>query len=79
MAIIGSVFALLGRFAGRLINALLGWATLLLFGRVEARKQTILGFLALASLAWVAAGGRDPSPRRRDLPRGGRAPSGLRR
>jgi hypothetical protein len=56
MAIIGSVFALLGRFAGRLVNALLGWATLLLFGRVEARKQTVLGFVALASLAWVAAG-----------------------
>ena len=56
MAIIGSVFAMLGRFAGRIVNALLGWATLLLFGRVEARKQTILGFIALASLAWVAAG-----------------------
>jgi hypothetical protein len=55
MAIIGSVFALLGRFAGRVVNALLGWATLLLFGRVEARKQTVLGFVALASLGWVAA------------------------
>ncbi len=55
MAIIGSVFAMLGRFAGRVVTALLGWATLLLFGRVEARKQTILGFVALASLAWVAA------------------------
>jgi hypothetical protein len=56
MAIVASVFAMLGRFAGRAVNALLGWATLLLFGRVEARKQTILGFVALASLAWVAAG-----------------------
>jgi hypothetical protein len=46
---------MLGRFAGRVVNALLGWATLLLFGRVEARKQTILGFIALGSLAWVAA------------------------
>ena len=34
---------------------MLGWATLLLFGRVGARKQTVLGFVALASLAWVAA------------------------
>ena len=55
MAIIASLFALLGRFAGRVVNALLGWATLLLFGRVEARKQTILGFIAVGSLAWVAA------------------------
>jgi hypothetical protein len=54
MAIIGSLFALAGRFAGKLVNALLGWATVLLFGRVEARKQTILGFVALGSLAWVA-------------------------
>ena len=56
MAILASVFAMLGRFAGRVVNALLGWATLLLFGRVGAPKQTILGFVALASLAWVAAG-----------------------
>jgi hypothetical protein len=56
MAIIASSFAMLGRFAGRVVNALLGWATLLLFGRVEARKQTILGFIAVGSLAWVAAG-----------------------
>jgi hypothetical protein len=54
MALIGSVFALAGRFAGRVVNALLGWATILLFGRVEARKQTILGFVAMGSLAWVA-------------------------
>jgi hypothetical protein len=40
---------------GRVVNALLGWATILLFGRVEARKQTILGFVVMASLAWVGA------------------------
>jgi hypothetical protein len=55
MAIIGSLFALAGRFLGRLVNALLGWATILLFGRVESRKQTILGFVVMASLAWVGA------------------------
>jgi hypothetical protein len=53
MAIIGSVFAMAGRFAGRLLNSVLGWATLLLFGKVEGRKQTMLLVIALASLAWV--------------------------
>jgi len=53
MAIVGSIFAMLGRFAGRLLNSALGWATLLLFGKVEGRKQTFLLVMALASLAWV--------------------------
>lgn len=55
MAIIASLFALVGRFAGRVVNALLGWATILLFGRVDARRQAILGFIAIGALAWVAA------------------------
>ena len=53
MAILGSIFAMLGRFAGRLLNSALGWATLLLFGKVEGRKQTFLLVMALGSLAWV--------------------------
>jgi hypothetical protein len=53
MAIIGSAFAMLGRFAGRLLNSALGWATLLLFGKVEGRKQTILQVIALGSLLWI--------------------------
>ena len=53
MAIFGSVFAMLGRFAGRLLNSALGWATILLFGKVEGRKQTILLIIALGSLVWV--------------------------
>jgi hypothetical protein len=55
MAILASLFAMVGRFAGRIVNALLGWATILLFGRVDARRQTILGFVAIGALAWVAA------------------------
>lgn len=54
MALIGSLFAMLGRFAGRLLNTTLGWATILLFGKVEGRKQTLLLLVALGSLAWVA-------------------------
>lgn len=55
MAIIGSVFAMLGRFAGRLLNSALGWATILLFGKVGGRKQSVLLIIALGSLAWVLA------------------------
>ena len=53
MAILGSLFAVVGRFAGRLLNAVLGWATLLLFGKVAGSKQTILLVIALGSLLWV--------------------------
>jgi hypothetical protein len=53
MAIFGSIFAMLGRFAGRLLNSALGWATLLLFGKVEGRRQTLLLVIALGSLLWV--------------------------
>ena len=53
MAIVGSIFAMLGRFAGRLLNSALGWATLLLFGKVEGKRQTFLLVMALGSLAWV--------------------------
>jgi hypothetical protein len=53
MAILGSVFAMLGRFAGRLLNSALGWATILLFGKVDGRRQTFLLVMALGSLAWV--------------------------
>ncbi|HET9083492.1 MAG TPA: hypothetical protein VFN41_03740 [Candidatus Limnocylindrales bacterium] len=53
MALLGSVFAVFGRFAGKLLNAVLGWATLLLFGKVSGSKQTVLLLVALGSLLWV--------------------------
>jgi hypothetical protein len=53
MAIIGSVFAMLGRFMGRLLNAVLGWATMLLFGKVEGRQQLFVLVMAIGSLIWV--------------------------
>jgi hypothetical protein len=53
MAILGSVFAMLGRFAGRLLNSALGWATILLFGKVEGKRQTFLLVMALGALAWL--------------------------
>lgn len=53
MAIIGALFGMLGRFAGRLLNSTLGWATILLFGKVSGRSQTVLLAIAFGSLVWV--------------------------
>ena len=54
MALIASVFALLGRFVGRVLTTTLGWATILLFGRVPQDRQVWLAVLTFGSLAWVA-------------------------
>jgi hypothetical protein len=53
MAIIGGLFAALGRFAGKVVTMLLGWASVLLFGRVPHSKQSLLAFITLGSIAWV--------------------------
>ena len=55
MALVASVFALAGRFLGRVLTMALGWATMLLFGRIPQSKQLLLSGLALAPLAWVLA------------------------
>jgi hypothetical protein len=54
MAILAGLASVLGRFAGRLLNTTLGWATILLFGKVPQRKQTLLLLIVLGSLGWVA-------------------------
>jgi hypothetical protein len=53
MALISGLFTFVGRFAGRIVNSSLGWATILLFGKVSGSKQTVLSLIALGSLAWV--------------------------
>ena len=55
MAVITGLIGLLARFAGRVLNTTLGWATILLFGKVAERRQTLLLVIVLASLAWIAA------------------------
>lgn len=55
MAIIGSLFALLGRFVGRVLTTTLGWASVLLFGRVPQDRQIWLAVLTFGSLAWVVS------------------------
>jgi hypothetical protein len=53
MAIFAGLFAALGRFAGKVTTMVLGWASILLFGRVPQRKQTLLAMITLGSIAWV--------------------------
>src|SRR5512142_2615677 len=53
VAILGSIFGVLGRFAGKILNSALGWASLLLFGRVPQSRQVILVGITFGSLIWV--------------------------
>lgn len=53
MAIFASIFAFIGRFIGRVLTMALGWATILLFGRVPQSKQLLLSFITLGSIAWA--------------------------
>jgi hypothetical protein len=46
--------SMLGRFAGQILNTTLGWATLLLFGKVPQQKQIVLLLMVFGSLIWVA-------------------------
>lgn len=55
MALIASLFALVGRFVGRVLTTTLGWASILLFGRIPQDRQVWLAVLTFGSLAWVAA------------------------
>ncbi|HEY6058204.1 MAG TPA: hypothetical protein VIV06_09230 [Candidatus Limnocylindrales bacterium] len=54
MAIIAGLAAAAGRFAGDVVTTLLGWASMLLFGRVPRSSQLLLSLVTLGSLAWVA-------------------------
>src|SRR4029450_11166445 len=55
MAIFGALFATAGKFAGKVVTMVLGWASVLLFGRVPQSKQLLLALITFGSLAWVVA------------------------
>ena len=50
---LAGIASLLGRFAGQILNTTLGWATLLLFGKVPASRQMLLLVMVFGSLVWV--------------------------
>ena len=53
MAILAPILAFIGQQLGKLVQMALGWASLLLFGRVPQSKSLLLSIVALASLAWL--------------------------
>ena len=55
MTILSGLIAVLNRLLGRVATATVGWATVILFGRVPQAKQTLLSFIALGSLIWIVA------------------------
>jgi hypothetical protein len=53
MALLAPLFALVGRFVGRVLTTTLGWASIMLFGRVPQDRQVWLAALTFGSIAWV--------------------------
>lgn len=53
MTTIVSVFGIVGRFAGDLMMAALGWASSLLFGRVPRSHQVFLVLMMAGSFVWL--------------------------
>jgi hypothetical protein len=53
MVIVASVFSVLGRFAGKLLTAALGWASTLLFGRVPQDRQVTLAAITFGAVIWA--------------------------
>ena len=52
MAILQALFALITRSAGKILNAIFGWAVNALFGHTTARDQTVLSAIVGAAVAW---------------------------
>ncbi len=53
MAILATIFGMLGRFAGRILTTTLGWAGVLLFGQVRKDRQVVLAAITFGSVVWV--------------------------
>jgi hypothetical protein len=52
MAVVQALFALITKSAGKILNALFGWAVRALFGQTTAREQTFLSVVVAAAVAW---------------------------
>jgi hypothetical protein len=55
MVLVSGTFTLLSRLIGAVAGKTLGWAVILLFGRVPQARQQLLSLMALASIAWLVA------------------------
>ena len=52
MAILQALLALVTRSAGKILNAIFGWAVHALFGKTASRDETLLSALVAAAAAW---------------------------
>ena len=52
MAILQALLTLISRSAGKVLNAIFGWAVRALFGRTSSREQTFLSAVVAAAVAW---------------------------
>lgn len=52
MAALQALLAALGRSAGKILNAIFGWAVRALFGQTSAKDQTFLSIIVGAAVAW---------------------------
>ncbi len=52
MAVFQAFLTWLGRSAGKVLNAIFGWAVVALFGRTSERQQTLLSVLVGMALLW---------------------------
>jgi hypothetical protein len=57
MVLVSGTFTLLARLVGAVAGTTLGWAVILLFGRVPQARQRLLSFMALGAVAWLVCVG----------------------
>jgi hypothetical protein len=55
MMIVSGMFTALSRLMGGVATMTVGWAVVLLFGRVPEEKRRLIAFIALGSIAWLVA------------------------
>src|SRR5215831_4328686 len=53
MAIVQALLAAVARSAGRVLNTVFGWATVMIFGRVPESRQIYLSVIAFGSVVWI--------------------------
>jgi hypothetical protein len=53
MVLVSGTFTFLARLAGAIASKTLGWAVIVLFGRVPADRQRLLSLIALGALLWL--------------------------
>ena len=52
MAILQALISLITKSAGKILNAIFGWAVVALFGRTSSREQTLLSAIVGAAAVW---------------------------